>query len=257
MITKRGMLQLGIAVTLVGVLAGCAHQKPAPPPKPSAATEQALANAQQGINHAQQLGISVTQAQALLEQAKKAAEVPNNQQAQSLANQVIQRTDSDINQYYLDKARKLDQVARQHTNLNAAEQSQLQQGETAIANNQGKNAYDTLSALVSQIKAAQTTYTVVKGDNLWNIAKKPSIYGNPFEWPLIYLHNANQIKNPDLIYSNQKFDIWLNPLKTGAQDAIHYARTRGAWKNGRALSRDKAWVRQQQSKMNSMVGGGR
>lgn len=254
---KRAVLKVGIAVAFVGILAGCATKK-APPAQPSAATQQALANAEQCIAQAQKLGVSVSQAQQLLDQAKQAAQVPNDSQAQSLANQVCQQTDSAINQYYLDKARQLDAQARQYTNLTSAEQAQLQQGETAIANNQGKDAYDTLSALVAQLQSAKTTYTVVKGDNLWNIAKKPSIYGNPYEWPLIYMHNSDKIHNPDLIHPDQQFEIWLNPMQDEAQSASNYAKTRGPWKNGKALSKDRAWLNAQQSKMQSggMSGGG-
>jgi len=42
-------------------------------------------------------------------------------------------------------------------------------------------------------------YTVLKGDCLWNIAKKKEVYGDPYMWPRIYLAN-DQITNPDLIY---------------------------------------------------------
>jgi len=48
-------------------------------------------------------------------------------------------------------------------------------------------------------------YTVVKGDCLWNIAKR--IYGNPLKWKLIYEANKAQINNPDLIYPGQVFVI--------------------------------------------------
>ena len=50
-------------------------------------------------------------------------------------------------------------------------------------------------------------YTVVKGDCLWNIAKKKEHYANPFAWPIIYRANRDQIKNPDLIYPKQVFKI--------------------------------------------------
>jgi nucleoid-associated protein YgaU len=50
-------------------------------------------------------------------------------------------------------------------------------------------------------------YTVVKGDCLWNIAKKKEHYGNAFAWPKIYQANRDQIKNPDLIYPKQIFKI--------------------------------------------------
>ncbi len=51
------------------------------------------------------------------------------------------------------------------------------------------------------------SYTVVKGDCLWNIAKKDYIYNDPFKWPQIYEANKDKIKDPDLIYPKQVFTI--------------------------------------------------
>jgi len=44
-------------------------------------------------------------------------------------------------------------------------------------------------------------------DCLWNIAKKPKIYDNPFLWPKIWQGNRDQIKNPDVIQRGQKLKI--------------------------------------------------
>jgi hypothetical protein len=44
-------------------------------------------------------------------------------------------------------------------------------------------------------------------DCLWNIAKKPKIYDNPFLWPKIWQGNRDQIKNPDVIHKGQKLRI--------------------------------------------------
>ena len=43
-------------------------------------------------------------------------------------------------------------------------------------------------------------YTVARGDNLWSIAKKPSVYSDPYLWPRIYVENKGKVKNPDLIF---------------------------------------------------------
>lgn len=56
-------------------------------------------------------------------------------------------------------------------------------------------------------KPAVISYTVVRGDCLWNIAKKKEHYGNAFAWPIIYKANRDQIKNADLIYPDQVFKI--------------------------------------------------
>lgn len=51
------------------------------------------------------------------------------------------------------------------------------------------------------------SYTVESGDSLWRISEKPSIYSDPWEWPLIYHANEEQISNPDLIHVGWNLDI--------------------------------------------------
>jgi competence protein ComGC len=64
------------------------------------------------------------------------------------------------------------------------------------------------SSLDSWVEEPQEwNYTVVKGDCLWNIAKKDQYYGNGFAWPKIYKANRDKIKNPDLIFPKQEFTI--------------------------------------------------
>lgn len=50
-------------------------------------------------------------------------------------------------------------------------------------------------------------YTVIRGDYLWRIARKPDVYGDPMQWIRIYSYNTDQIKDPDLIYPEQIFKI--------------------------------------------------
>jgi nucleoid-associated protein YgaU len=56
-------------------------------------------------------------------------------------------------------------------------------------------------------ESKEGSYTVVKGDCLWNIAKKKTVYDNPLAWPKIYQANRDKIKNPDLIFPKQVFKI--------------------------------------------------
>ncbi|MBA4250829.1 MAG: peptidoglycan-binding protein LysM [Chlorobiaceae bacterium] len=67
----------------------------------------------------------------------------------------------------------------------------------------------TLPALLAEwIEAPRDiTYTVVRGDHLWGIARKKEHYGNPFAWPKIYQANRDKIKNPDLIFPKQEFRV--------------------------------------------------
>lgn len=54
-------------------------------------------------------------------------------------------------------------------------------------------------------KQENKTYTVVRGDCLWNIAKK--FYGNGSQYTKIYDANRDKIKNPNLIYPGQVLTI--------------------------------------------------
>jgi nucleoid-associated protein YgaU len=53
--------------------------------------------------------------------------------------------------------------------------------------------------------SAKRTYTVKRGDCLWNIAKR--FYGNGASYTRIYDANTNKIANPNLIYPGQVFVI--------------------------------------------------
>jgi hypothetical protein len=50
-------------------------------------------------------------------------------------------------------------------------------------------------------------YEVQKGDCLWAISSKPEIYGDSFQWPLIFKANRDQIVDPDEISPGQDFSI--------------------------------------------------
>jgi nucleoid-associated protein YgaU len=50
-------------------------------------------------------------------------------------------------------------------------------------------------------------WKVYKGECLWKIAGYPEVYDNPAQWPMIYRANKDKIKDPDLIYPNQVFEI--------------------------------------------------
>lgn len=83
------------------------------------------------------------------------------------------------------------------------------------------------SALNNWIDVApEKVYTVVRGDCLWNIAKKKTIYDNAFAWPKIFQSNKDQITNPDLIYPKQAFKI----AELNQDEAAKYNRMRVTWK---------------------------
>ena len=87
-------------------------------------------------------------------------------------------------------------------------------------------------------------YEVVKGDNLWNISGKPDVYADPYQWPLIYKANSDQIKDADLIYPGQVFTIDTAPSAGDVDAAIQHAKTRGSWSLGVVEESDKAYLGQ-------------
>ena len=89
---------------------------------------------------------------------------------------------------------------------------------------------------------SSTDYTVQKGDNLWNIAGRADIYGNSYQWPLIYRTNQAKIRDADLIFPGQQFSIDRNPSSSDVSMAVHHAKTRGAWVLGQVEDSDKAYL---------------
>lgn len=85
-------------------------------------------------------------------------------------------------------------------------------------------------------------YTVVAGDCLWCISAKSQIYGDPYQWPLIYRTNVAQIGDADLIYPGQEFEIDRNATPELVSNATEHARTRGAWTLGVAETSDIEFI---------------
>jgi hypothetical protein len=75
-------------------------------------------------------------------------------------------------------------------------------------------------------------YTVRRGDTLWDIAAQPTIYRNPWLWPLLYQANHGQINDPDLIYPQQVLTVPRDYPGEAANIATHRARNRGPWRLG-------------------------
>ncbi len=74
--------------------------------------------------------------------------------------------------------------------------------------------------------APEKIYVVIRGDCLWNIAKKKTIYDNAFAWPKLYQSNKDQIKNPDLIYPKQNFKI----TELNQDEVAKYQKMRDTWR---------------------------
>lgn len=93
-------------------------------------------------------------------------------------------------------------------------------------------------------RMADDSYNVVRGDHLWGISSKPTIYGNPYQWPLILKANRDKIQDADLIHPGQVFTINRNASPGEVDAAVHHARTRGAWSLGRVEESDLRYLAQ-------------
>ena len=60
------------------------------------------------------------------------------------------------------------------------------------------------------VKDQTLHYTVKKNDTLWDIAGRSSVYGDSFQWPLLFKANRDKIQDPDLIYVKQDFEYHKN-----------------------------------------------
>jgi nucleoid-associated protein YgaU len=122
------------------------------------------------------------------------------------------------------------------------------------ARRQAENAvnqkYSELERLAAAAATAVTTvapggsYEVMPGDHLWKISGKPDVYADPYQWPLIYKANSDQIKDADLIYPGQVLTVDTAPSSSDVDAAIQHARTRGGWSLGVVEESDKAYLGQ-------------
>ena len=155
---------------------------------------------------ARNLGFEWRDTAKLIESAQKAADECDNARAKTLADEAEAQASAAIAQYHADQE------------MQPMEEESM--GETA-----------------------SMSYLVVSGDNLWSIAGQDGVYGNPYQWPLIYKANSGQIKDADLIFAGQFFDI-PKAMDSEVAAAIEHARTRGAWVLGETEASDLDYLSQ-------------
>jgi nucleoid-associated protein YgaU len=188
-----------VALSL-GLMAGCATTGDEGP----SAAELAIADAKAANADAAALGFEWRDTGKLIEQAEKALADGDEEKALELANKALAQSEAAKAQAAAEKQKFLDRT----------------KGDELAA------------SMAAGSGDAADSYTVVRGDNLWNISGKSSIYGDPYQWPLIYKANRSQIKDPDLIFPGQTFDIDRNASSSEIDAAINHAKTRGAWSVG-------------------------
>ncbi|WP_303900957.1 LysM peptidoglycan-binding domain-containing protein [Thiohalomonas denitrificans] len=116
------------------------------------------------------------------------------------------------------------------------------QAENALAQKQLEDERLAQQQAEQERQQAADEYTVERGDSLWSISGKSSVYNNPYKWPLIYKANRDKINDADLIHPGQNFTI-RNDWSDGDIDAaVNHARTRGAWSVGVVEESDRAYL---------------
>lgn len=198
---------IAVLILTASMAVGCASQQkqetpPAADSGPSASAV-AIANAKAEMKKASSLGYLWRDTGKILKKAEAAAKKGDESKAVKLANEARSQAEMAVKQYYLEQG---------------------------------------IDRSLPSSESSMSSYSVVRGDSLWGIAGKDTIYGNPYQWPLIYKANSDKIRDADLIYPGQEFDINSNPADSEVSAAINHAKTRGAWSIGAVEASDKAYL---------------
>jgi len=214
MIMRTTVRLFAAAALTLGLLAGCAttgEEEQAAMTGASAA-EQAISDAKAANAEAKALGFEWRDTGKIIEAAEKALADGNSDEALKQANKAL-------TQAQLAKAQAAAENEKFLNSMSAADKAALEGTESS-------------SRVAGAMAGSPDTYTVERGDHLWGISGKSSIYGDSYQWPLIYKANRDRIKDADLIYPNQVLDIDRNASADEIDAAIQHAKTRGAWSVG-------------------------
>ncbi len=204
-----------VMVVTLGLVIGCAGTTEETKPQGDAAS--AIAAAEKAYKVALDEFYAWRDTGKIIKKAKKALKAGDDAKAIKLANKAKKQAE--------------DAVAQKYSELERLK-SLLGGDEPTSTHTSSRNA------------PAAGDYQVVRGDNLWDISAKSDIYANPYQWPLIYKANKDQIKDADLIYPGQNLAINRNASANDIDAAVNYAKTRGSWSIGSVESSDTAYLSQ-------------
>jgi len=241
--TVFGKQLVSLAIVL-GLVVGCASTPSEDSGDRNADVTQAIDAAKAAIAKAKAVDWIWRDTEKYLKQAENEANAADGQKslAIKLANKARDQADMAVNQYYLEKAKVMFDEASAMQSLDSNQVNVLSDADKAIRNAQGRKAYDLLTPLMTEIRAASMQYEVERGDSLWSISGKAETYNNPYQWPLIYKANRDQIKDADLIHPGQSLAVDRNPSAADTQMAIDHARNRGAWSIGVVEDSDRNYL---------------
>lgn len=201
-----------IIMLVLGLAVGCAST---PEVADQATAEQAIADAKASNAEAQSIGAEWRDTGSMIADAEAALTAGDYAEAIDKANEAQRQADNAIEQARAEEARL--------------------RGDGTLSEDSDSMGYGSGSA---------AQYEVMGGDNLWNISGKDEVYSNPYQWPLIYKTNRSQIKDADLIYPGQVFDIDRDASSSDIDAAISHAKSRGAWSVGTVEASDEAYLDQ-------------
>lgn len=113
----------------------------------------------------------------------------------------------------LEREGELDELSARISELSGSPIAQL-----TFPRNQLSGLKDRVERLKKSLpKPVNDSYTVVRGDYLWRISGKKAIFNDPWKWMRIYSANREAIKDPDLIYPDQRLVI---PRQIGRNDHL-------------------------------------
>jgi nucleoid-associated protein YgaU len=202
----------GVALISLGLIAGCASTEES---SDKASAAQTIADAKAANAEAAALNFEWRDTGKLIEDAEKKLAAGDEDGALALAQQALDQANDAIAQ--------ANEANKKFLNMTA--------NEAAAAASKSKGAAGRV-----------TSYSVVRGDNLWNISGKDEVYADPYQWPLIYKTNRDKIKDADLIYPGQVFDIDQNASASEIDAAVNHAKTRGAWSLGDTEQSDRDYL---------------
>ena len=113
--------------------------------EPAAATTQALEAARASIKTANDLDWIWRDTEEKLKEAETAAASGDDAGAVMLAKSAKAQADAAVNQYYLEKAKPMLAALQAKNNLNDFQKGMVQDAAKAVANAQGKKAFDMVS----------------------------------------------------------------------------------------------------------------
>jgi len=113
----------------------------------------------------------------------------------------------------LERADELDELDARIAELSNAPAGQLSYPKGQLSDLKGRN--ERLRKALPKPK--NDSYTVVRGDHLWRISGRKAIFNDPWKWMRIYSANRETIKDPDLIYPEQRLVI---PRQLGRDDHL-------------------------------------